>query len=227
MTWFILELWIIQAYALQTLQVAFCRTYIHNGRTEKVSGVIYYRAKPEKTVVRVKKPLKQWMVLEGEKLEIFYPEERRAFRILGRAPFALPFLQVFLGALREDYGLGELGYVLSNHEVRGDTLFTYWDPSKKLRKISGKFVLAYTEDKIVKAELRGAKGELVSQVLYSDHFPYAGVFLPLHISTVRYAPSDTSYEEIIYRNPLCDLPLPEEVLRFRIPDDVEVEEVRW
>ncbi|HID11442.1 MAG TPA: hypothetical protein EYP17_09115 [Candidatus Latescibacteria bacterium] len=223
----LLGLWIVQVYALETLQVSFNRTYVQVGRTEEVSGTLYYRARPERTVVRVEEPLKQWMVLEGGRLEIFYPEERRAFRILSKHPTNLPFFQAFLGALKEDYGLRKSGYALLGHEVRGDTLLTYWNPPKKLKKALGRFTLAYVGDKIIRAELRGLRGELLSRVLYGDHFPYAGAFLPLHIFTVRYTRSDTIYEEITYREPKCDFPLPEEVLQFRIPDDMEVEEVCW
>ncbi|RKY63049.1 MAG: hypothetical protein DRP99_04855, partial [Candidatus Latescibacterota bacterium] len=104
---------------------------------------------------------------------------------------------------------------------------TYWDPPEKLRKTLGKFILAYKGDKLIKTELRDPGGRLLARSLYCDHVPYSGAFLPTRISTVRCSPSDTTYEDVIYTEPKFDLPLPEEVLDFRIPEDVDVEEVRW
>mgnify|MGYP000064708253 FL=1 len=214
-------------FSLTTLQVSFRRTYVREGRVERVCGVIYHCAEPERTVVKVEEPLEQWMVLEEGKLEIFYPQDRRAFRITGRTSGSLPFLEAFLMPLKDDYGLEGSGYSLSGHDVEGDTLITYWDPPEKLRKTLGKFILAYKGDKLIKTELRDPGGRTLARSIYCDHVPYSGAFLPTRISTVRFSPSDTTYEDLIYTEPKFDLPLPEEVLDFRIPEDVDVEEVRW
>jgi len=210
----------------QTIQVQFEREYIGGNTKEITKGQIYYRAPGEVTAV-VTYPIKQWMIFAGKQLTIYYPDDKQAFRFNSQFPISLPFFEAFIGVVKTDYGLTDIGYTLSNHKTRGDTLFTYWGPPKKTSKALGEFILAYVSDKIVYAELKGRDGTTTSKSYYKNHIRHGATYFPLEILTIRYAKRDSIIEEVVYTNPQFDRPLPPEVINFKIPKNAKIEEIDW
>ncbi|RKX73101.1 MAG: hypothetical protein DRP87_19510 [Spirochaetes bacterium] len=47
----------------------------------------------------------------------------------------VPFIQFFLGMLKDDFGLSSAGFVMADNVLRSDMLMTYWKPLKKCREI--------------------------------------------------------------------------------------------
>ena len=210
----------------QTIQVQFERQYNEKGVKEIVKGNIYYRAPGGVTVV-VNSPVKQWMIFAGKQLTIYYPDDKQAFQFNAQIPISLPFFEAFIGVVKTDYGLTDIGYVLSTHKTRGDTLFTYWSPPKKTSKTLGEFTLAYVSDKIVYAELKRRDGTTASRSFYKNHIHYGVTYFPLEIYTIRYTKKDSILEKVVYTNPQFDKPLPIEVMNFKIPTNVKIEEINW
>lgn len=211
---------------LQTLIVKFKRQYREKNVVEIVKGDIYYQA-PTNLILKVTDPIHQWMIFEGNEMIIYYPDENRGFQIISQNPISLPFFQVFVGVAREDYGLTDVGYVFSNHEKRGDTLLSYWNPPKSLSKRLGKFILMHISNKLVYTELKKADGIILSKSFYSDHINYGATYFPLKISTIQYTKTDSTVEKIAYSNPQFNIPLPREVVNFKIPLDAEMKKVEW
>lgn len=211
---------------LKTLHVKFKYEHREGNSIEITKGDIYYQAM-SKIILKVNDPIDQWMVFEGTKIIIYYPHSQRAFRIVSQYPFSLPFFQTFVGVAKEDYGLTDMGYVFFSHKKRGDTLFSYWNPPKKVSKVLGKFTLAHISNRLVYAELKKADGTIMSKSFYSDYIRYGATYFPLKISTIKYTKPDSTVEKIIYSNPQFNTSLPKEVINFKIPPNAEIKKVEW
>ena len=211
---------------LKTLAIEFRHEYSEGGSIEAVKGTVYYLA-PTKVILKVTSPINQWMVLKGKEMTIYYPDENMGFYIVSQSPISLPFFEAFIGAIKEDYGLTDIGYTLSNHEIRGDTLFTYWSPPKKLSKVLRKLTLVHISNKLTYTELKGTDGTIISKSFYSDHIRYGAIYFPLKITTIRYIKTDSIIEKVVYSNPQFNISLPQEITNFKIPLDAEVKEIKW
>lgn len=217
---------IVYAQSLKSLQIEFERYYKKKYKEEIIKGSIYFQTSENITVI-VEEPLKQWMVLGKHEMDIYYPTEKKAFRFITQNRLLLPFFQTFVAVYKKDYGLMDTGYTLSYHKKRGDTLFTYWNPPEILSKVLGVFTLVYVSDKIVYGELKTSDGTIMSKSSYSNHIHYGTNFFPLKISTVRFTQSDSTIENITYTHPQFNIELPNEVINFKIPSDITVEEIEW
>ena len=211
---------------LKNMSVAFTRTITKEASEEAVKGFIYYQA-PKKIVLKVIEPVKQWMVFEGKTMLIYYPNEHRAFRFTSENPFAVPFFQAFTGAVREDFGLSEAGFTLFRNEMRGDTLFTYWEPPKQAKKFLGNTVTGLAKDRLVFMEVQDAEGKRLVRTTYHKHVKHGEAFFPLEVVSVQHQENGSVVEKIAYANPQFDVALPQEVMNFRIPMDAEVTEIKW
>jgi hypothetical protein len=212
-------------HAFTTISVDFMRTIEDANKSETVRGVLYHDS--DKTTIRVTYPLDQWMILEGNRILIYYPDDERAFDIKTGTPVNMPFFKALESAMKADYGLSEAGFELENHEVRGDTLLSYWKPPKKARDQFGRIVLALEDDRIVSTDIQDPKGRTLVRTTYESHLLRDGVHLPLQTTSVSYSGTRQTVERIVYSNPRFDEPLPQEVLEFRVPETVEVNEVEW
>ena len=211
---------------VKTISVEFTRTVKSNNTKEEVKGSIYYDT--TRTTLEVTYPINQWMILKGNTIFIYYPDEKKAIEIISQSPATLPFFQSFVGVVKEDYGLSDFGYTLKRNEVKGDTLFAYWDPPEKVKKVLGQFILGFTEDKIVYTESRDAEGKALLKAIYQDHIKYEVTYFPLKIIIIQYINKDyTKVEEVIYKNPIFDKPLPEKVVNFKIPSYIKIQKIEW
>jgi outer membrane lipoprotein-sorting protein len=211
---------------IKTLVVDFEKSRIEGCREETAAGTIYYDASGNLTIA-THSPLDQIMVLSGNELLIYYPEEKKAQRLAQTTLFPFPFFQSFLGVVKEDYGLTELGYRLISHETRGDTLVTLWQPVKQVRQKLGDLTLSHFKTRIVSVEMYAVDGSLSSRAKYEDHVKYGLWYFPLRIATERYGKTDTVYESVRYSNPQFDIPLPDSVINFNMPPGIDIQELSW
>jgi len=211
---------------LNTFSIEFEREYVECYSKEVVKGIIYYQA-PTKVIIKVDKPIDQVIVLSKGTMTIYYPNEKKAFRIKTKRPFSIPFVEAFFGAMKENYGLTELGYTLLRHEIKRDTLYTYWDPPKKAKKILGQFTLGFVKNRLVYAEAKNADGKPTTRIQYRNHIQHGAIYFPLEIITIRYTKTDTTFEKTVYKNPQFDKPLPPQIIDFKIPHGIKVKEIEW
>jgi len=212
---------------IKTISVEFTREYSEDNKKEIIKGKIHYQA-PSKTVIHITDPINQWMILEDKEMIIYYPDDKKAFHIISTwNPFSMPFFQAFVGVVKEDYGLTELGYTLANYETNDNSLISHWNPPKNLAKLLGEIILEFKDNKIIRVELRNPNGKTISKSLYKNHTLYGATYFPLEISTIKYMKSGAAFEEIVYRNPQFNSPLPKEVLDFKIPAHIKVKEIKW
>lgn len=166
------------------------------------------------------------MVLEGNEILIYYPDSRQAFKIKSQTPSVIPFFEAFIGVIKEDYGLGELGYKFSHYDKKGNILISYWKPERKFSKIIGECILAYRENKLIFLEIKNPDNQTFSRIEYANHIKYGNIYFPLEILTTKKKGSAISIERVIYKNPVFNSPLPPEVVNFKIPEGVTIKEIQ-
>ncbi len=213
----------IHAQIVKSISVGFTRTIIKNEHKEVVKGNIYYQnLSSERVVLRVTEPISQWMVLEGKTMLIYYPNEQKAFQFSSENPFSLPFFQTFNGIGKDDLGLSEAGFKLVRHEVKENILLTYWQPPKQAKKVLGNTIIGMRKDRLVFVEVQNARGKRLVKTTYHNHFQYGDRFFPLEVVSTHYQKNSSIVEKIVYANPQFNVVLPQEVLNFKVPLDIEV-----
>lgn len=210
---------------IKSLSLDFARTVQQNGRSEATGGRIYYDG--QKITLEVREPLQQWMILQGNEILLYYPVEKRAIRLKSENPAALPFFHAFIGVVKENYGLAELGYTLQKSFIKADTLFAVWAPPRELQKSVSQVVVAVQKDKIIFSETRDAQGKIVARADYQNHFRHRAQYFPLHITIAQNSEQTAIREDVVYSNPVFDQPLPPLVVNFKIPDHIKIEEIEW
>jgi len=191
-----------------------------------LAGRIYY-IPPAQTVVKIETPIRQWIVYKKNEMLIYNPDENKAFRIIFEYPVSLPFFQAFIGVLKEDFGLSELGYTLSKYERRDASLISIWVPPKQAAPWLGDVTLEYRDNKLICVEFKDSKGKMASKSVYAKHVAFNSTYFPMEISTV-YDSSPTATSEFIQlKNSRFNAPLPQDVANFQIPPNVVPREIRW
>ncbi len=193
---------------------------------DSVKGTIFYQP-PNDILIYVTEPVNQHLKFNDKTLVIYYPDEKKAFRIQARVPFVLPFFQAFISLTNKNLGLAEMGYTLSQSEKRGDTLITRWVPPAKVKKAVGPIIIGMVNDQVGFMEMQNSKGRTIGRVSYSDYSKIGNIMLPMRVSAVRYLGKDTTYETVYYSNPRLNVKLPDEVVNFQIPKGTEIKEVSW
>lgn len=211
---------------LNTLSANFERKVVTQSLSEITEGVVYYQ-EAKRVILEVTSPLHQMMVFNEDETIIYYPEEKKAFQIKEKnALKTLSFFQMFIGGLKEDYGLSEAGYTLKRYEKKEDILYTYWKPPKKMKKILGVAILGTKKDRFVYMETRMPDDKPAIKIFFNDHIRFGDKYLPCQIYTETYRTSGVVKEYITYSDVKFNSPFPERILNFRIPDSVDIKEFK-
>ena len=90
-----------EAQKLDTIYLEFERKAVQGDTTEAVNGVAYYQS-PGKVLIEVQEPVNQIMLINGSEMLIYYPVEKKAFRIKAKVPLPMPFVQSILSVFFDD-----------------------------------------------------------------------------------------------------------------------------
>lgn len=209
------------AQVFKTVNIAFTREIKKNGIKEVSRGHIYYNNK--KTILKITDPISQWMIIDSKSIIIYYPVEKEAMKINCSLPVALPFLDLFINVINENFGLAELGYHVEKNEFKNDTLYTYWGPAEKNRGSMGQVIFALVNNKIVFSESKDPQGKTIFKTFYQDHITSRTKYIPLKMTILKFFETGITIEDIVYANPVFNQPLPKEIINFRIPDNITIE----
>ena len=220
---------VLHAAPLKTLSLDFTRELTENDKTEHLAGTLHYDVKAARVVVEVTEPLKQIMVVKENVLEIYYPEQKQAFRFISEGRVPLPFVESIIQSTQAEYGLTAIGYTLDKHDVVDEILYTYWSPPEKARDKLGGIILGMHDDRLISAEVKNSEGYLIGRSRYQNHSKIGINYIPMTVTSSMYgAKSEVlQHEKIIYSNPQVNSKTPNPILNFTIPESVEVKEVKW
>ena len=220
---------VLHAAPLKTLSLDFTRELTENNKTEEIIGTLHYDVKAARVVVEVTKPLQQIMIAKDKVLEIYYPIEKQAFRFLSEGRIPLPFVESILQTTQAEYGLTTLGYTLHKHDVVDKVLFTYWNPPEKAKDKLGSIILGMQDDKLISAEIKNPKGQIVARSTYKNHNKLGNFNVPMTVISNTYGEKSkvVQQETIVYSNPKVNVEPRNEKLNFTIPESVKVKVVKW
>ena len=219
----------LYAAPLKTLSLDFVRELTQANKTEHIAGTLHYDVKAARVVVEVAEPLKQIMVVKDNVLEIYYPVEKQAFRFTSQGQIPLPFVESIIQSTQAEYGLTAIGYTLDKHDVRDDTLYTYWAPPKKTEDKLGTIILGMRDDRLISAEIKNPKGHIIARSHYHDHNKIGVNYIPMAVTSSTYDEKSEvlQHERIVYSNPQVNADPPNAMLSFTIPESIEVKEIKW
>lgn len=219
----------LHAAPLKTLSLDFTRELTENGKTEHISGTLYYDVKTARVVVKVTKPLKQIMVVKDNVLEIYYPVEKQAFRFISKGRIPLPFAESIIQSTQAEYGLTAIGYSLDKHDIVDKVLYTYWKPPEKAKEQLGTVILGMRDDKLISAEVKDPKGHIIARSQYQKHRKFGINYIPMVVAASTYDAKSKvlQHERIVYKNPQMNAELPNPILNFTIPESVKVKVIKW
>jgi len=210
----------------KTLIVQFSRETIGTSEQSNSRGEILFD-RSGKLVVNVKDPIRQIMIFEGKNLVIYYPVEKKAFRITAQTPFSLPVVSALMGSLYPNYGLDTMGYRLEKTEKKGDTLVSYWQPPSHVRNILGTFMLVEHQRKLIYAESKRADGTLATVARFDKYVRVNNMLLALQVEAQHISKDDIYIEKTNFDNPQFNKNLPDSLINFRIPSGIAVRELVW
>ena len=97
------------------------------------------------------------MIAKGNILEIYYPEQKQAFRFISEGQIPLPLIETIIQSTQAEYGLTALGYTLDKHDVIDEVLYTYWTPPEKAKDKLGAVILGIRKDRLISAEVKKSR----------------------------------------------------------------------
>lgn len=220
---------VLYAAPLKTLSLEFKRELTENGKTEHIAGTLHYDVKAARVVVEVTEPVKQIMVVKDNVLEIYYPVEKQAFRLISEGRVPLPFVESIIQTTQAEYGLTAIGYTLDKHDVVEEVLYTYWKPPEKAKDTLGSVILGMHNDRLISAEVKNPEGYIIGRSRYQNHSKIGINYIPMVVTSSTYdAKSEViQREQIAYSNPEVNTKTPNPMLNFTIPESVEVKESKW
>jgi outer membrane lipoprotein-sorting protein len=214
------------AFVINSATVEFRRSLKQKNNEETIEGFLYYQF-PNKNLAYIQKPIKQWMSFDSNTVVIYYPEDSIAFNFISAYPVSVSFFETFLNVMKEDFGVCDQGYALKSHQTKKDTLTTYWNPPYTLSKTIGGLKLVYVKNRIIYSELKKKSGELLLKASFKNHLKHGEYYFPREINATFFEDKDTILENITYTKLIFNDSLPEEIVEFKIPQWVEIEEIKW
>ncbi len=219
----------LYATPLKTLSLDFKRELTENDKTEHIAGTLHYDLKSSRVVVEVTKPLKQIMIVKDKVLEIYYPDQKQAFRFISEGRIPLPFVESIIQSTQAEYGLTAIGYSLDKHDVVDKVLYTHWKPPEKAKDTLGVVILGMRDDQLISAEIKNPAGYIIGRSRYQHHKKIGINYIPMTVTSSTYDEKSEvlQNEQIVYSNPQVNAETPNPILNFTIPKSVEVKEIKW
>jgi outer membrane lipoprotein-sorting protein len=189
-------------------------------RIEVVEGTVFY-ARGGRTVIRIDRPIQQWMLVTGSEMVLYYPDASWAVEMRADIPIEIPVVQSLLLWFDPSDTLSTAGYTRADET----TLTTRWLPSRRhSRRIADVLVTVDTKARPVRIATRSAELVLARENLYLSFKDEGwGRVLPTVIQTLTARPSGgVETEEVVFTRIKLDVPLPTEIVDFSIPDGVEI-----
>jgi len=214
----------IHAQSLTSLQADFVRTTRTGPSTETVKGTLYYRPSAG-VILRVREPVSQWVVFETGGMLIWYSETGKAFRFTEKSPSPYGFASTFVGVPKPDFGLAAAGFTLAGSESRDGELHTRWKPPAGLARTIGTATVGSRSNSPYLLEIADPGGKLLARVAYTSFVTYGPLSIPSRIEVVQMAQGVMVTVEVLYSGHVFNGRLPAEVLDFRLPAGVKVEEM--
>jgi len=200
------------------LQGLLEREVIFKDRTETFAGKFYLKF-PDYFFLSVHSPLNQIIISRGDTTLVYFPDVRKAFQSLVKNPFD-PELAGSLFQAQRGWDLRGIGYTLSKEEAEGDTILRHWVPQQ--RAAVGAVAVREWKGRVVGVEVFDGDGRRMVETRYLRFLQSGELSIPTRIVSISLADGDTLSETIRYRRLRVNEEVPDSILNYRLPEDVEI-----
>jgi hypothetical protein len=208
-----------------TLYGQFSRSVQENISSDSTRGEFYYLG-GSNMFIEVHEPIHQIMTFTKKAMTLYYPESKKAFRFKSSNPMILPLVPGLKTAIRADYGLIEMGFKLADQEMHGDTLISYWF-HPKMRENLGAFKIVEVNDRLAYTEYEIPSLSIRNITTFSDHLDVSGMIFPTTIVSDISNAESFVIEKVKLWDLQANLTIPDHILTFSIPKDVDIVEKKW
>ena len=219
----------IDAQSINTYIYSFDRTVIkNNGHIETQTGNLY--SNNNLVYIEIKSPLNQILVIKKTETLIYYPIEKDAILISNSSIPLMPFHSSLLAFNKEDFGLTEKKFTLKNtkFDIHNKSMITYWKPPNNQLDEMDEVVLNYKNNNIVSIEAYDKRKKILTVTKFDGFIDIDNIIMPSSISTTEWYNNDESITDSIYiKNISIDKEIPNEIIHFQIPNDINIKEIKW
>ncbi|MEW6685763.1 MAG: outer-membrane lipoprotein carrier protein LolA [Candidatus Edwardsbacteria bacterium] len=191
--------------------------------SEIVSGKFYY-APPSQLLFHVYNPLEQIFTFNGDTLILFYPKEKKAFKIKSLNPMVSSSVSS-TWTFNDKIDFSKLGYLFVKKQKMADTLYSYWVPKGK--SVIKAIIIGRLKNRMVSIEIDGVQQNQFSKILYTKHLQHNSFCIPTETYSIQCPPADTLIEHFTYQDIRFDIEIPDSISHFSIPNGIPVKEVVW
>ena len=214
---------------IETYNISFDRSVVESDiLIDSYSGNLF--SNKEFLFVDILSPIKQNFIIKDNKTILYYPDENKAISIINDSYPIVPFFHTLKAFPLEDFGLSEKGYILDSTQFFSDKkiIISYWTPPKELQKNIYKLELSIKQNNIVDVKSFNKEDVLVSSIQFFNTNEYNKIFLPSEIKfTAMNSIGGLITETIVFNKIIINAPLPKEIIEFKLPDNIEIEEIEW
>jgi len=198
---------------------------LSNNDLEIIQGRLFKKMNNE-LVLFIERPIKQYIYIKSKSMFLYYPRDLKAFSLKSAVDFNMSYYNTFINYHKEDLGLTEINYTLSEVNTYTDSLYFIWSPPEKLSKQIGKCVLKYNRKYLFEADYYNKQGQLKTKILFSDIIIYNGINFPRQIVTEDLIDPCGLIEFVNIDNIEFNKTLPDSIINFKIPDNVIIKKIR-
>jgi len=204
----------------------FNRIYKENNRKEEVKGKIFYTYQNDFFYIVVDSPLKQIMTKKGDTLLIYYPDEKKGFKIVtftNDLPLGINFLK--FAYIKGDTIFKKLGFIFVRKETKKETLIMEWATKEKIKR---NYIFKKVNDRLTDIIVKGEKNNRL-HVKFLDFYVNGKEFFPKEIKIYFKNPFKEYSEKIIFENPDFNKEISDSILNFKFPEGTEIifKDLRW
>ncbi|MEO0084645.1 MAG: hypothetical protein ABIJ94_02830, partial [candidate division WOR-3 bacterium] len=210
--------------SIQPFTANFTRVSIKRDTEEIVKGTMYYIA-PLCTYYEINEPIHQMISVVKNITTIYYPEEKKAFRIISTNPSVSLFNQPFITDDKNNDYLKKMGLKQKNIEYKSDTVFIYYVPLNEKNSIN-KFVTGKVGNKVVYSEMT-MKDESGTKIYLKKHIKLNDIEIPTEIIYKRWSDLQCIEERTSYNNISPCPAISDSLNKFRVPKGIKIKEIKW
>jgi len=213
-------------FPFNNLVISFNRIVTEKQKPDTTQGIFYYQ-KNERFIVKVQKPVFQWMILDGSAMSIYYPQSKLAFRIKSGHEFEFPLINSIVLSFNPGQEFIDQGFQVKKTETKGDTIVLYLLSPSQLKKIVDEIILETVRNNYVFVKTFSPDHFLLATTKLS-HFTNCGnIQLPFSIENAHFKKGYESKETVIFSNASINTVIPDSVRNFTIPIGINIKEIQW
>jgi hypothetical protein len=191
---------------------------------ERLGGFLTYDFQSVKVVNE--KPIYQITQVLGNRMQIYYPQDAKAFEMSAQKPFDYPIVSNLTPLMNENYGLEELGFSIDSVYVKGDSTYTRWISTQKEQDNPIQFELVFVSQTLVTMRMQNSAATFTMTSYFSQYTTVGTYSLPQKIESLKKVKEEVS-KEVFYFSNFSLVNAIESIKPIVFPDSVDVKSYRY